>query len=197
MPTAGTASAVAGVIAMVLLTLSVVLGVGVSRRPRPRRLPRAALRTAHRDLSLLAAGFLAVHIVTAVGGHFAGAGLASVVVPFAAGSGRVWMGLGTIAADLLAALVVTSLLRRRLGRRWWRAVHWLAYACWPVALVHSAALSPDRRAGLLRELAWGCVIAVLLAAGWRLAGVLRRPAGPPAGSPAGSAAAVTSPASRS
>ena len=72
MPTAGTASAVAGVIAMVLLTLSVVLGVGVSRRPRPRRLPRSALRTAHRDLSLLAAGFLAVHIVTAVGGHFAG-----------------------------------------------------------------------------------------------------------------------------
>src|ERR1022692_3424752 len=161
MPTAGTASAVAGVIAMVLLTLSVVLGVGISRRPRPHRLPRAAIRTAHRDLSLLAAGFLALHIVTAVAGRFAGVGLASVVVPFAARTGRVWMGPGTIGADLMIALIVTSLLRRRIGRRWWRAVHWLAYACWPVALVHSAALSPDRRAGQLRDLALGCVLAVV------------------------------------
>ena len=47
-----------------------------------------------------------------------------------------WLGLGALAFDLLVALVVTSLLRRRLGLRAWRAVHWLAYACWPVALVH-------------------------------------------------------------
>jgi len=193
MPTAGTASAVTGVIAMVLLTLSVVLGVGINRRARARRLPRAALRTAHRDLSMLAAGFLAVHIATAELGHFAGVGPASMVIPFAARSWRVWMGLGTIGADLLIALVVTSLLRRRLGRRWWRAVHWVSYACWPVALVHSAALSPDRRTGQLRELALACVLAVVLAAGWRLAGVLRRPAA----SSAGSGAAVTSPAARS
>jgi methionine sulfoxide reductase heme-binding subunit len=193
MPTAGTASSVAGVIAMVLLTLSVVLGVGISRRPRPRRLPRQAVRAAHQNLSLLAAVFLAVHIVTAVAGHFSGVGLASVVVPFAVSTGRVWMGLGTIGADLMIALTVTSLLRRRLGRRWWRAVHWLAYVCWPVALVHSAALSPDRRAGHLRELAAGCVLAVVLAAAWRLAGARRKPGS----SPAESGAAVTSPAARS
>ncbi len=196
MPTAGTASAVAGVIAMVLLTLSVVLGVGISRRPRRHRLPRAALWTAHQNVSLLAAGFLAVHIATAVAGRFAGVGLASALVPFAAGTGRAWMGLGAIAADLMIALIVTSLLRRRIGRRWWRAVHWLAYACWPAPLVHSAALSPDRRAGHLRDLALGCVLAVMLAAGWRLAGALRRPARSSAGSPAASAAAVN-PAARS
>jgi sulfoxide reductase heme-binding subunit YedZ len=193
MPTAGTASAVAGVIAMVLLTLSVVLGVGISRRPRPHRVPRAVVWTAHQNLSLLAAAFLAVHIVTAVAGQFGGVGLVSVLVPFAASTGRVWMGLGTIGADLMIALIVTSLLRRRIGRRWWRAVHWLAYVCWPVALIHSAALSPDRRAGHLRELAVGCVLAVVLAAAWRLAGARRKPAG----SPAESASAVTSPAARS
>jgi DMSO/TMAO reductase YedYZ heme-binding membrane subunit len=197
MPTSGTASAVTGVIAMVLLTLSVVLGVAISRRPRRQRLPRAAVWTAHQNLSLLAAGFVAVHIATAVAARFAGVGLVAALVPFAAGTGRAWMGLGTIAADLMIALIVTSLLRRRLGRRWWRAVHWLAYACWPAALVHSAALSPDRRAGHLRDLAFGCVLAVVLAIGWRLAGALRGPTGSTAGSPAGSAAAVTSPAARS
>ena len=80
------------------------------------------------------------------------------------------MGLGAVGTDLLAALILTSALRRRLGRRSWRAVHWAAYLCWPAALLHSIGLSQDRRAGALRDLALACVIAVLAALVWRLAG---------------------------
>jgi methionine sulfoxide reductase heme-binding subunit len=174
-PTTGTASTVTGVIAMVLLTLSVLAGVLLSRRPRPvtlRGIRRWLIHVAHRDVSLLAAGFLAIHIVTAVAAGYGGVSAASAVLPFASRGDRLWIGFGAIGSDLLAALIMTSALRRRLGKRSWRAVHWTAYACWPFALVHSIALSPDRRSGNLRELALACVLAVLLAAGWRLAGAL-------------------------
>ena len=158
---------------MVLLTLSVLFGVVLSRRPRPRRLygpVRWLIRVAHRDVSLMAAVFLAIHIVTAVSARYGGVNPASVIVPFVARSDRLWMGLGAVGTDLLAALILTSALRRRLGRRSWRAVHWTAYLCWPAALLHSIGLSQDRRAGGLRELALACVIAVLAALVWQLAG---------------------------
>jgi len=73
----------------------------------------------------------------------------------------------------MAAIIVTSLLRRRIGRRPWRAVHWLAYVSWPVALAHSIGSSTDMRSGPLLDLAVVCTLAVLAATAWRVAGTLR------------------------
>jgi sulfoxide reductase heme-binding subunit YedZ len=171
-PTPGTASAAAGLIAMVLLTAVVVLGIMVNRRARLPAMARYAGRGLHRHLSLLTVGFLAVHILTALAGPFGGLGWDAVVVPFISESQRLWLGLGTVAFDLLAAIVVTSLLRRRIGRRYWRAVHWLAYVCWPVALAHSIGSGSGMRSGRLLDVAVGSVVVVVIAAGWRLASVL-------------------------
>ena len=173
MPTSGTASQITGVISMVLLTAVVVLGVLVNRQARLPGLSRFAGLSLHRYLSLLAMGFLAVHILTAVAAPFAGLTLAASVVPFDSSYPRVWLGLGAVSLDLMAALIVTSLLRRHIGRRCWRAVHWLAYACWPVALAHSIGSSPGMRGGRLLDLAAACILAVLAATGWRLASALR------------------------
>ena len=73
----------------------------------------------------------------------------------------------------MIALIVTSLLRRHIGRRAWRAVHWLAYLCWPAALAHSIGTGPGMRSGRLLDLAIACVAAVAAAAGWRLADAWR------------------------
>jgi methionine sulfoxide reductase heme-binding subunit len=173
MPTLGTASLVTGVVSMVLLTAVVVLGVLVNRQGRLPGLPRFAGLSLHRYLSLLAIGFLAVHIVTAVADPFAGIRLAAAIVPLASASRPVWIGLGAASFDLMAALILTSLLRRHIGRRAWRAMHWLAYACWPAALAHSIGSSPDMRSGRLLDLTVGCILAVLAAAGWRLTAALR------------------------
>jgi methionine sulfoxide reductase heme-binding subunit len=173
MPTLGTASLVTGVVSMVLLTAVVVLGVLVNRQGRLPGLPRFAGLSLHRYLSLLAVGFLAVHVVTAVADPFAGIRLAAAIVPLASASRPVWIGLGAASFDLMAALILTSLLRRHIGRRAWRAVHWLAYACWPAALAHSIGSSPDMRSGRLLDLTIGCILAVLAAAGWRLTAALR------------------------
>jgi methionine sulfoxide reductase heme-binding subunit len=170
MPTLGTASVATGVISMVLLTAVVVLGISVNRRGRLPGLRAFAGLRLHRYCSLLALALIAVHVLTAVAMPYARIGLAASVIP----SLSLWLSLGAVSFDLLVALVVTSLLRRHLGRRWWRAVHWLAYACWPAAMAHSIAEGPGLHAGTLFDLAVVCVLAVLGAGAWRLAGSLLR-----------------------
>lgn len=173
MPTMGTASAATGVVSMVLLSAVVLLGILVDRRVRLPGRPRFAGVSLHRFLSLLAVAFVALHILTAVIAPYARIGLAAIVVPFASGYARGWLALGTVATDLLAALVATSLLRRHLRYRAWRAVHWLAYACWPTALAHSLGTGNGMRSGRLLYLAIACAAPVLAAAAWRLAASLR------------------------
>jgi sulfoxide reductase heme-binding subunit YedZ len=172
-PTLGTASQITGLISLVLLTAVVMLGILVNRQGRLPGLSAFAGLSLHRFTSLLAVGFLALHILTAVAEPLAGVGLAAAIIPFVAADKPFWLGLGTVSFDLMAALIVTSLLRRHIGRRCWRAVHWLAYACWPAALAHSIGSNPDMRSGRLLDLAAACIVAVLAAAGWRLAGPVR------------------------
>jgi methionine sulfoxide reductase heme-binding subunit len=173
MPTWGTASAVAGLIAMVLLTLVVVLGILVDRRVRLPGLPRFVGLSLHRYASLLALAFLVLHIATAIAGPYAHLGLLGTVVPFVSGHGGGWLAAGVIASDLMVALVATSLLRRHLSYRVWRSVHWLAYACWLVALGHSIGIGPGMRSGRLLDLAVACAAAAVGAAAWRTASALR------------------------
>jgi|SRR5215469_1395186 len=185
MPTTGTVSGATGVISMVLLSAVVVLGILLDRRIRLPGLPRFAGLSLHRYTSLLAVGFLALHIVTAVVGPYARVGLAATVIPFTSAYARSWLGLGVVASDLIAAIVITSLLRRHLSHRTWRTVHWLAYACWPVAFAHSLGTGGGMRSGALLDLAIGCAIAVLAAAGWRLASTVRYGAVPAPPTPSG------------
>jgi len=173
MPTLGTASSATGVITLVLLSVVVVLGILLDRRVRLPGLPRFAGLSLHRYASLLAVGFLALHITTAVAGPYARVGLAAIVVPFASAYARGWLALGTVATDLIVAIVATSLLRRHLSHRAWRAVHWLAYACWPFALAHSIRTGGGMRSGRLLDLAVICAVAVTGATGWRVASALR------------------------
>ena len=158
-----------GPVALVLLTISVALGVTNVRRVQTERLPRFVLDAVHRSVSLLALAFLAVHIVTAVLDPFAPIRLIDAVVPFVSAYRPVWLGLGAIASDLLVAVALTSVLRRRFGHRAWRATHWLAYACWPVALVHGLGTGSDAKTSWMLALTAGSVLVVLTAVGVRAA----------------------------
>ena len=158
-----------GVVTLLLLTAVVVLGITGATRWQSVRLPRFVVAGMHRNLSLLAVVFLAVHVLTTIADGFAPIGLKDVVVPFASPYRPVWLGLGTVAVDLLLAVMVTSLLRGRLGLRRWRAVHWLAYASWPVALAHSLGTGTDARVGWMQLLAAVCTGSVAIAVLWRVA----------------------------
>jgi methionine sulfoxide reductase heme-binding subunit len=156
-----------GVVSLALLTLVVVLGISTrSGRPLPG-LPRFAVAALHRSASLLAVVFLAVHVGALLLDPYAQLKLVDLVLPFVGTYRPLWLGLGTLGLDLIGALVVTSLLRHRLGRRSWKAVHWLAYACWPVALLHGLGTGTDAGSLWLRATAAVCSAAVLAAVVWR------------------------------
>jgi sulfoxide reductase heme-binding subunit YedZ len=158
-----------GLIDLVLLTATLVMGLTqVVRYARPG-LPRFVISALHKNISLLAVVFLAVHVVTAVADTFAPISIVSVFVPFAGTYRPFWLGLGALALDLLVALVVTSLVRERIGHRTWRLLHWTAYLCWPVAVMHGLGTGSDTKLGWVLFINAVCVAAGLGALWWRLA----------------------------
>ena len=157
-----------GVVALVLLTVTVVLGIAGTARVATPRWPRVVTSGLHRNVALLVVAFVGVHVLTTVLDSYAPIGLISVVVPFTSAYRPLWLSLGTIAFDLLLALVITSLLRARLGYRSWRLVHWFAYVAWPVALWHGLGTGTDSRLPWLLALDAAAVAAVACAVWWRL-----------------------------
>jgi methionine sulfoxide reductase heme-binding subunit len=161
------ASRATGIVAMVLLSLVVVLGVLVRQKVRLPGLPRFATVGLHRRVSLLAVFFVAVHVLTAVADSYVSIRLAAVVIPFTAAYRPLEVGLGTVALDLGIAVLATTLLRARIGWRAWRLVHWLAYAIYPVAIVHGFTAAADLRSGVLLAVAVTCLAAVAGVIAWR------------------------------
>jgi DMSO/TMAO reductase YedYZ heme-binding membrane subunit len=159
----------AGTATLVLLTAVVVLGiVTAGSAARSRTWPRFVSAELHRNLSLFAVAFLLIHIVTAVADPYAKLGWRDATIPFVSAYRPFWLGLGVVAAQLVLALVVSSALRPMLGFRAWRALHWLAYASWPVAIVHASGTGTDAPAWWSLAIVAGCTLAVVSAVGWRL-----------------------------
>jgi methionine sulfoxide reductase heme-binding subunit len=168
------ASRATGVIALLLLTAVLLLGILVNRQGRLPGLPRFAVTNLHRNISLLAVAFIAVHVLTAVLDTFVSIPILSSVIPFASGYERLWLGLGAISFDLMLAMIITSLVRGHLNRILWRAIHLLAYLCWPVAFAHSIGSSQDLQHGWLLDLGIACALIVVAAVLWRLASAARQ-----------------------
>jgi sulfoxide reductase heme-binding subunit YedZ len=166
-----------GVVALVLLTLSIVLGIADVERLQSERWPRFIVDGVHRRVSMLSVVFVLVHIATTVLDGYVPIGWLDAVIPFRSPYRTLWVGFGAVAFDLLLAVIVTSLLRARLGYRSWRAVHWLAYACWPIAVAHSLGTGTDHWRTWNLVIDGACLIAVLSAAAVRLSsGPLEAPA---------------------
>lgn len=161
-----------GAVALLLLSVAVALGVLDVKRWSTPRWPRFIVDSLHRNVSLLALAFLVLHILTSVLDSFAPIGLIDAFVPFVGSYRPFWLGLGAVAFDLILAVIATSLLRSRMGYSTWRAIHWLTYASWPIALVHGFGTGSDANGAWLQVLSVVCVALVLAAilaraiAGW-------------------------------
>ena len=161
-----------GAVALLLLTFAIALGVVDVRRWSTPRWPRFVVDSLHRNVSLLAMAFLGVHILTSVLDSFAPISLLDAFIPFAGSYRPFWLGLGAVSFDLLLAVTITSLLRQRMGYASWRAIHWLTYASWPIALLHGFGTGSDVKSTWLLGLSIACLAVVLAAvlarvvAGW-------------------------------
>jgi len=149
-----------GAMALVLLTLATALGVADVQRLSTPRWPRFVVDSLHRNVSMLALVFLVLHILTAALDSFAAIPLIDAFVPFVGSYRPFWLGLGAVAFDLMLAVIITSLLRARIGFERWRAIHWLAYASWPIALLHGFGTGSDVKSGWLLALSILCIAVV-------------------------------------
>jgi predicted ferric reductase len=157
-----------GMVALLLLTATVVLGIAAAGDWARPRWPRFVTQGLHRNLSLLAVVFVFVHVLTTVVDGYVAIGWMNAVVPFTSPYHRFWVGLGAVAFDMVLALVATSLLRPHLRPGTWRGVHWLAYGAWPVALVHGLGVGTDVATELMRWITAASVTAVGTAVAWRV-----------------------------
>jgi sulfoxide reductase heme-binding subunit YedZ len=157
-----------GVVALLLLTGTMVLGILTAGRVRTTSWPAFAQADLHKRVSLLAMVFLAFHVLTSVLDTYVNVGWAAIVVPFASPYRPVWTGLGTVGVDLILAVAVSSALRQRISAATWRGIHWLAYGSWPVAMAHSLGMGTDASRLWMDGLAAVCSVAVLASVAWRI-----------------------------
>src|SRR5258705_8248133 len=123
-----------GVTALAFMTVALFLGIA-TRSGRPLVvLPRFAVADVHRFASLAGTLLVVMHIVLLLLDPYAQLRLVDFIVPFLGAYRPLWLGLGTLAFDTLAVVIVTSLLRHPLGGRGFHAVHLANYALLPIAI---------------------------------------------------------------
>ena len=157
-----------GIVALAFMTLSVTLGIA-SRSGRPMfALPRFGVADVHRFVALAGLLLVILHIGLLFLDPYAKLRLIDIVVPFLGAYRPLWQGLGTVAFDVLVVVVITSLLRRWIGLRVFRFVHWSAYLLWPIAMAHALGNGTDT--GRIWFLAFAVVCALLVAVSlvWRM-----------------------------
>ena len=108
--------------------------------------------------------FVVVHVVTTVADGYTTIGLTDAVIPFVSPYRPVWLGLGAIAFDLLLRSLRRACCASGSATASGAHVHWLAYASWPIALVHAFGTGSDARLGWMRGVGVGCLAVVALAA---------------------------------
>ena len=162
------ATRASGIGALILLTVTMVLGLATTGRARARNWPGFAQQEIHRRISIIAVVFLAIHVITSLLDTYVHIGWFAIVVPFTSPYSRFWVGLGTLALDLMVTVFISSLLRTRLNPGTWRGIHWLAYASWPIALVHTYGIGTDSTEHWVIAVGALCVLSVGLALVWRL-----------------------------
>ncbi len=186
-----------GVFALIALTAAVAAGLVATDNIVMAPAGRVVSQAVHRALSLAAVGFLATHVLLEILAHRSR--VLDAVVPFLASGRTLYVGLGTLASDLVLLILVTGVARRRFAAHWpatWRAIHAGAYLGWPLAIVHG--LQGGRPAQPYVDWSYGaCLAAVALALVIRLVSATRNKAEAaphPVLDRAGSAAAYDVPA---
>jgi methionine sulfoxide reductase heme-binding subunit len=157
-----------GIVSLILFSAVACLGLLAVARAQSPAWPRFLTVQLHRNLALVSVAFLGLHIVTAILDPFTSLGIVAAIVPLASSYRPVAVGLGVISVDLALAVVLTSLVRERIGQRTWRAIHWAAYAAWPLAVAHTITAGSDSLAPWMLGVTAACVLAVAACLLWRL-----------------------------
>lgn len=158
-----------GVVSIVLMTAVVALGLLLSGARQGAGNRSTMVQALHRSLALGMLTFLVLHIATAVVDSYVNINVLAAVLPFTSSDRSFTVGLGTLGADILVAVIVTSLLRHRIDERVWRVVHRTSFVMWPLTLWHGIAMGTSNEP-LLRFTTIACAVLGGAALLWRLIG---------------------------
>ena len=157
----------AGLTAYVLLTLSVIAGLVLKSRPFGKALRPATVTDVHRTLALLGLGALALHGTALVLDTTVKVTPLGLLVPGLVGYRPLATSLGVIAAELMMIVYASFSVRKRIGTRTWRRLHWATYAIFVGATVHGLAAGTDSARPWAFALYVAAAFAVAAATGWR------------------------------
>lgn len=158
-----------GIVAYLLLTLSVVLGIALSRRWHSPGWPRLVVHEAHRWATLTFYLFVAIHVTMMLLDPFAGFSVTDLLVPFASSYRPLWLSLGIVAAELALAIGASVWVREWIGYRTWHILHGLAYPIFVASLLHGIGTGTDSGTLWAILLYGGSAFAVIAATVWRTA----------------------------
>lgn len=156
-----------GIVAYLLLSLAVVLGILLNRRWHSASWPRLVIHEAHRWATITFYLFVGVHVAMMLLDPYIGFTLADLTVPFASAYRTLWLSLGIIAAELALAIGASVWLRERIGYRAWHILHGLAYPVFIASLLHGLGTGTDSGTIWATVLYGGSAFAVAMATVWR------------------------------
>ena len=140
----------AGLVALLLVTLSVGLGLAMAGRVMRKPGLGKVLTTVHEQLALSALVAMAVHALTLLGDPFLHPGIKGILVPFTMSHRPAFTGLGILGFYLAALLGLSFYVRRRIGPRLWRKLHKVTIAVYLMAVVHTLGAGSDAATPWLR-----------------------------------------------
>ena len=168
------ASRAVGVIAMILVSISVAMGLLFSGRMiRNPGTPRR-IRDWHEAVALCALLATGAHGFLLLGDSYLRPGIAGVLLPFAMAGQPVWTALGVVAGWLTLIVTLTFYVRRLIGPRTWRALHYLAFVVYVLAIVHTVGSGSDARSAWLLALLGAFAVPIVFAATYRFLPAERR-----------------------
>lgn len=168
-PVAWYAARAGGVVAYLLLTTVVLLGLQMSSKRRIQRWPRIAIEDVHRFAAFAAGSFVVIHIIAIAIDSYLPFSIPSLVVPFIAHYRPTWVGIGVVAAELMLAVAIANRLRGRvLSYSAWRKAHYATFAVWAGATIHGIGSGTDRSSAWLIAIEIAAAGAVVAMTAWRV-----------------------------
>jgi DMSO/TMAO reductase YedYZ heme-binding membrane subunit len=165
-----------GLAAYLLLTTSVLAGLAVKSRPFPRAVKPAAVTDIHRFLAVLGLAAVAVHGVGLYFDSTIEISVKALVVPGLVSYRPVWTGVGVVTAELMAVVYVSFSMRRLIGVKTWRRLHYVTFAVFAAATVHGLLSGTDTPHRWVADVYIGAIGAVAAATTWRVLASARPPA---------------------
>jgi methionine sulfoxide reductase heme-binding subunit len=132
----------AGMVAMLVIAVSVILGLAMAARVIPARRRRDAVRL-HEHLALISLASIGAHGLLLAADPWLKAGASGILVPFAIGYRPLWTGLGILGGYLAAILGLSFYVRRRIGARLWRRMHRFTVVVYVLSLAHALGAGTD------------------------------------------------------